>query len=99
MNFLAAHLLAKLLRAPLSASRAGRIVNVSSSLHRTASMNWTDPHRVGYLFRRQLHRASRAFRRSPALPGMARRRSPAPKDFESLPLGACIWRFGGEALT
>ncbi|MEV0187100.1 SDR family NAD(P)-dependent oxidoreductase [Kitasatospora purpeofusca] len=46
VNFLAAHLLAKLLRAPLSAAGDARIVNVSSSLHRTASMNWTDPHRV-----------------------------------------------------
>ncbi|MFE6751774.1 SDR family NAD(P)-dependent oxidoreductase [Kitasatospora purpeofusca] len=46
VNFLAAHLLAKLLRAPLSAAGGARIVNVSSSLHRTASMNWTDPHRV-----------------------------------------------------
>ncbi|MFF7587979.1 SDR family NAD(P)-dependent oxidoreductase [Kitasatospora purpeofusca] len=46
VNFLAAHLLAKLLRAPLTAAGDARIVNVSSSLHRTASMNWTDPHRV-----------------------------------------------------
>lgn len=46
VNFLAAHLLAKLLRAPLSAAGDARIVNVSSSLHRTASMNWTDPHRT-----------------------------------------------------
>lgn len=46
VNFLAAHLLAKLLRAPLSAAGGARIVNVSSSLHRTASMNWSDPHRT-----------------------------------------------------
>ncbi|MFJ9695921.1 SDR family NAD(P)-dependent oxidoreductase [Kitasatospora sp. NPDC101183] len=46
VNFLAAHLLSKLLRAPLSAAGDARIVNVSSSLHRTASMNWSDPHRV-----------------------------------------------------
>ncbi|MEV4613211.1 SDR family NAD(P)-dependent oxidoreductase [Kitasatospora sp. NPDC049258] len=46
VNFLAAHLLAKLLRAPLSAAGGARIVNVSSSLHRTASMNWNDPNRV-----------------------------------------------------
>ncbi|WP_405015714.1 SDR family NAD(P)-dependent oxidoreductase [Kitasatospora sp. NBC_00070] len=47
VNFLAAHLLAKLLRAPLSAAGgSARIVNVSSSLHRTASMNWNDPHRA-----------------------------------------------------
>ncbi|MFI6845604.1 SDR family NAD(P)-dependent oxidoreductase [Kitasatospora sp. NPDC050467] len=46
VNFLAAHLLARLLRAPLSAAGDARIVNVSSSLHRTASMNWTDPHRT-----------------------------------------------------
>lgn len=46
VNFLAGHLLAKLLRAPLSAAGEARIVNVSSSLHRTAAMNWNDPHRV-----------------------------------------------------
>ncbi|MFI9269335.1 SDR family NAD(P)-dependent oxidoreductase [Kitasatospora sp. NPDC052896] len=46
VNFLAAHLLAKLLRAPLAAAGAARIVNVSSSLHRTAAMNWNDPNRV-----------------------------------------------------
>lgn len=46
VNFLAGHLLAKLLRAPLSAADGARIVNVSSALHRTASMNWSDPHRV-----------------------------------------------------
>ncbi|MER6366657.1 SDR family NAD(P)-dependent oxidoreductase [Kitasatospora sp. NPDC001527] len=46
VNFLAAHLLAKLLRAPLAAAGGARIVNVSSSLHRTASMNWSDPHRI-----------------------------------------------------
>ncbi|WP_457030779.1 SDR family NAD(P)-dependent oxidoreductase [Kitasatospora sp. P5_F3] len=47
VNFLAAHLLARLLRAPLvGAGGTARIVNVSSSLHRTASMNWNDPHRV-----------------------------------------------------
>ncbi|WP_377273910.1 SDR family NAD(P)-dependent oxidoreductase [Peterkaempfera sp. SMS 1(5)a] len=46
VNFLAAHLLARLLREPLSRSRDGRIVNVSSSLHRTAAMNWQDPNRA-----------------------------------------------------
>ncbi|MFJ1708425.1 SDR family NAD(P)-dependent oxidoreductase [Kitasatospora sp. NPDC088346] len=47
VNFLAAHLLARLLRGPLSAAAGGgRIVNVSSSLHRTAAMNWNDPNRV-----------------------------------------------------
>ncbi|WP_280702781.1 SDR family NAD(P)-dependent oxidoreductase [Kitasatospora sp. GP82] len=46
VNFLAAHLLAKQLQAPLTAAKGARVVNVSSSLHRTAAMNWTDPHRV-----------------------------------------------------
>ncbi|GAB2718674.1 SDR family NAD(P)-dependent oxidoreductase [Kitasatospora kifunensis] len=47
VNFLAASLLAKLLRAPLAAAGGrARIVNVSSSLHRTASMNWNDPNRT-----------------------------------------------------
>ncbi|GAA2250638.1 MULTISPECIES: SDR family NAD(P)-dependent oxidoreductase [Kitasatospora] len=46
VNFLAAHLLAKLLQSPLAAAGGARVINVSSSLHRTASMNWTDPNRV-----------------------------------------------------
>ncbi|MFD0260379.1 SDR family NAD(P)-dependent oxidoreductase [Kitasatospora indigofera] len=46
VNFLAAHLLARLLREPLAAAGRARIVNVSSSLHRTASMNWSDPNRA-----------------------------------------------------
>ncbi|MCX5208158.1 SDR family NAD(P)-dependent oxidoreductase [Kitasatospora sp. NBC_00240] len=46
VNFLAAHLLARLLREPLAAAGDARIVNVSSSLHRTASMNWSDPNRA-----------------------------------------------------
>ncbi|MGK4584015.1 SDR family NAD(P)-dependent oxidoreductase [Kitasatospora sp. HPMI-4] len=46
VNFLAAHLLARQLRTTLAAARGARVVNVSSSLHRTAAMNWTDPHRV-----------------------------------------------------
>ncbi|GAA3023973.1 hypothetical protein GCM10020229_39120 [Kitasatospora albolonga] len=47
VNFLAAHLLSQLLRAPLAAAGGtARIVNVSSSLHRTASMNWNDPNRA-----------------------------------------------------
>ncbi|MCC9306160.1 SDR family NAD(P)-dependent oxidoreductase [Kitasatospora sp. RB6PN24] len=46
VNFLAAHLLAKQLQGPLAAAGNARIINVSSSLHRTASMNWTDPNRV-----------------------------------------------------
>ncbi|MEU3574458.1 SDR family NAD(P)-dependent oxidoreductase, partial [Kitasatospora sp. NPDC036755] len=46
VNFLAAHLLSRLLRAPLAAAGDARIVNVSSALHRTASMNWADPHRA-----------------------------------------------------
>ncbi|KJK55688.1 short-chain dehydrogenase [Saccharothrix sp. ST-888] len=46
VNFLAAHLLTRQLQGPLAAARGARVVNVSSSLHRTAAMNWTDPHRV-----------------------------------------------------
>jgi NAD(P)-dependent dehydrogenase (short-subunit alcohol dehydrogenase family) len=46
VNFLAAYLLSKLLQTPLAAAGDARIINVSSALHRTASMNWTDPHRV-----------------------------------------------------
>ncbi|GAA2752316.1 SDR family oxidoreductase [Kitasatospora cinereorecta] len=46
VNFLAAHMLAGLLREKLAGAEDARIVNVSSSLHRTASMNWNDPNRV-----------------------------------------------------
>ncbi|MDH6137581.1 NAD(P)-dependent dehydrogenase (short-subunit alcohol dehydrogenase family) [Kitasatospora sp. MAA4] len=50
VNFLAAHLLARLLRGALTAAAEARgearIVNVSSALHRTAAMNWNDPHRA-----------------------------------------------------
>ncbi|WP_030276263.1 SDR family NAD(P)-dependent oxidoreductase [Streptomyces sp. NRRL B-24484] len=46
VNFLAAHVLANLLQDSLSAAGDARIVNVSSSLHRTAAMNWNDPNRV-----------------------------------------------------
>ncbi|AUG81541.1 short-chain dehydrogenase [Kitasatospora sp. MMS16-BH015] len=46
VNFLAAHVLADLLREPLTAAGGARIVNVSSSLARTASMNWNDPNRA-----------------------------------------------------
>ncbi|MFE0463303.1 SDR family NAD(P)-dependent oxidoreductase [Kitasatospora sp. NPDC058965] len=46
VNFLAAHLLAKRLQGQLAAAGDARIVNVSSSLHRTASMNWSDPNRT-----------------------------------------------------
>ncbi|MFB7667538.1 SDR family NAD(P)-dependent oxidoreductase [Kitasatospora sp. NPDC056138] len=46
VNFLAAHLLTRHLQGPLAAAWDARVVNVSSSLHRTAAMNWTDPHRV-----------------------------------------------------
>ncbi|RLV10458.1 short-chain dehydrogenase [Streptomyces griseocarneus] len=46
VNFLAAYLLTHELAGPLSARPGGRVVNVSSSAHRTASMSWSDPHRA-----------------------------------------------------
>ncbi|MFF7725219.1 SDR family NAD(P)-dependent oxidoreductase [Streptomyces sp. NPDC008001] len=45
VNFLAAYLLTHELTGPLSARPGSRVVNVSSSMHRTASIAWNDPHR------------------------------------------------------
>ncbi|MFH9419168.1 SDR family NAD(P)-dependent oxidoreductase [Streptomyces sp. NPDC017529] len=46
VNFLAAYLLTHELRDPLSAQPHSRVINVSSSIHRTASIAWSDPHRA-----------------------------------------------------
>ncbi|MEV5508190.1 SDR family NAD(P)-dependent oxidoreductase [Streptomyces orinoci] len=46
VNFLAAYLLTHELAGPLSARPGSRVVNVSSSMHRTASISWNDPHRA-----------------------------------------------------
>lgn len=46
VNFLAHYLLTCLLEPALTGGAGGgRVVNVSSSLHRTASIHWADPHR------------------------------------------------------
>ncbi|MCD9194287.1 SDR family NAD(P)-dependent oxidoreductase [Streptomyces albireticuli] len=46
VNFLAAYLLTHELSGPLSARPGSRVVNVSSAMHRTASISWDDPHRA-----------------------------------------------------
>ncbi|MET9294127.1 SDR family NAD(P)-dependent oxidoreductase [Streptomyces sp. NPDC003077] len=47
VNFLAHYLLTRALEPALTApGRLGRVVNVSSSLHRTATIQWSDPHRA-----------------------------------------------------
>jgi NAD(P)-dependent dehydrogenase (short-subunit alcohol dehydrogenase family) len=46
VNFLAHYLLTQLLEGPLTRDPGGRVVNVSSDLHRTASIEWSDPHRT-----------------------------------------------------
>ncbi|MFG2196828.1 SDR family NAD(P)-dependent oxidoreductase [Streptomyces sp. NPDC048639] len=46
VNFLAHYLLTCLLEPALTSDPGGRVVNVSSSLHRTASIQWSDPNRV-----------------------------------------------------
>ncbi|MGW1275417.1 SDR family NAD(P)-dependent oxidoreductase [Streptomyces tsukubensis] len=46
VNFLAHYLLTDLLAPALLAAPAGRVVNVSSSLHRSGSIQWTDPQRA-----------------------------------------------------
>ncbi|QWB21160.1 MULTISPECIES: SDR family NAD(P)-dependent oxidoreductase [Streptomyces] len=45
VNFLAHYLLTCLLEPALTRDPGGRVVNVSSSLHRTASIQWSDPNR------------------------------------------------------
>ncbi|MFJ3905786.1 SDR family NAD(P)-dependent oxidoreductase [Streptomyces sp. NPDC090025] len=46
VNFLAHYLLTHLLEPALSGDRGGRVVNVSSSLHRSGSIQWADPQRA-----------------------------------------------------
>lgn len=46
VNFLAHYLLTCLLEPALTSDPGGRVVNVSSSLHRTANIQWNDPHRA-----------------------------------------------------
>ncbi|MFI6770443.1 SDR family NAD(P)-dependent oxidoreductase [Streptomyces sp. NPDC050355] len=46
VNFLAHYLLTRLLEPALTSYPGGRVVNVSSSLHRTASIQWSDPQRA-----------------------------------------------------
>ncbi|MCQ4082178.1 SDR family NAD(P)-dependent oxidoreductase [Streptomyces sp. RB6PN25] len=45
VNFLAAYLLTRLLAGPLTARPGSRVINVSSSMHRTASIAWNDVNR------------------------------------------------------
>ncbi|MEV5873533.1 SDR family NAD(P)-dependent oxidoreductase [Streptomyces sp. NPDC052101] len=46
VNFLAHYLLTCLLEPALTSDPGGRVVSVSSALHRTASIRWADPHRA-----------------------------------------------------
>ncbi|MFG2712207.1 SDR family NAD(P)-dependent oxidoreductase [Streptomyces goshikiensis] len=46
VNFLAHYLLTHLLEPALTSGPGGRVVNVSSSLHRTGAIQWNDPQRV-----------------------------------------------------
>ncbi|WP_030727243.1 SDR family NAD(P)-dependent oxidoreductase [Streptomyces sp. NRRL S-237] len=46
VNFLAHYLLTHLLEPALTTGPGGRVVNVSSSMHRTASIMWNDPNRT-----------------------------------------------------
>lgn len=45
VNFLAHYLLTCLLEPALTSDPGGRVVNVSSSLHRTGNIQWSDPNR------------------------------------------------------
>ncbi|UFQ19968.1 MULTISPECIES: SDR family NAD(P)-dependent oxidoreductase [Streptomyces] len=46
VNFLAHYLLTHLLEPALTSDPGGRVVNVSSTLHRTGSIQWNDPNRT-----------------------------------------------------
>ncbi|MGP9023080.1 SDR family NAD(P)-dependent oxidoreductase [Streptomyces sp. BR1] len=46
VNFLAHYLLTNLLEQALTSDPGGRVVNVSSSLHRTGNIQWSDPNRA-----------------------------------------------------
>ena len=46
VNFLAHYLLTNLLEPALTSEQGGRVVNVSSSLHRSGSIQWADPNRA-----------------------------------------------------
>ncbi|MFI5618661.1 SDR family NAD(P)-dependent oxidoreductase [Streptomyces sp. NPDC051567] len=46
VNFLAHYLLTNLLEPALTSEPGGRVVNVSSSLHRAAAIQWNDPQRI-----------------------------------------------------
>ncbi|MEV3858561.1 SDR family NAD(P)-dependent oxidoreductase [Streptomyces sp. NPDC050095] len=46
VNFLAHYLLTCLLEPALTSEPGGRVVNVSSSLHRTGNIQWSDPNRA-----------------------------------------------------
>lgn len=46
VNFLAHYLLTGLLESALTSEPGGRVVNVSSSLHRAGSIQWSDPNRA-----------------------------------------------------
>ncbi|MFJ6782479.1 SDR family NAD(P)-dependent oxidoreductase [Streptomyces yangpuensis] len=46
VNFLAHYLLTNLLEPALTTDPGGRVVNVSSSLHRTGAIQWNDPQRI-----------------------------------------------------
>ncbi|GHE47160.1 retinol dehydrogenase [Streptomyces longispororuber] len=46
VNFLAHYLLTHLLEPALTSTPGGRVVNVSSALHRTGSIQWNDPNRA-----------------------------------------------------
>ncbi|MCF3178619.1 SDR family NAD(P)-dependent oxidoreductase [Streptomyces polychromogenes] len=46
VNFLAHYLLTDLLESALTSAPGGRVVNVSSALHRSGAIQWNDPQRV-----------------------------------------------------
>ena len=51
VNYLAPYLLTRLLWVPLCMTRPGRVVNLSSSLHRTGNFNWGDLDRTRHYSR------------------------------------------------
>ncbi|MEU4097305.1 SDR family NAD(P)-dependent oxidoreductase [Streptomyces sp. NPDC026673] len=84
VNFLAAYLLTRELAGPLSARPGARVINVSSAMHRTASISWSDLNRARRYSRHAAYAQSQL-----ALTVFARAAAPAGATAVSVHPGVC----------